>query len=108
MSPAIPIEDFHGYIDEDLLSWLTKFEDHFNITRDSKVQPTALDSVKASHLIAKLQDPARSRINSLLPSEKQSYDAIVASLKRLYLTETTKVQAMNELYSALQGPNESV
>ena len=53
MALALPIEDFHGYVDEDLLLWLTKFEDHFNITRDSKVQPTALDSGKASHLIAK-------------------------------------------------------
>ena len=108
MALALPIEDFHGYVDEDLLSWLTKFEDHFNITQDSKLQTSVLDSVKASHLIAKLQDPARSRINSLSPGQRQSYVEIVAFLKTLYLTETTKVQAMNELQSVVQGSEESV
>lgn len=108
MMSAVPVEEFHGYIDEDLLSWLTKFEDYFNINRDSRVQPHVHVLTKANHLIAKLQDPARSRIKSLTPEQRKSYTNIVELLKKLYLTETTKVHAMNELQATTQGTTESV
>ena len=85
MAPSLPIEECHGYVDEDLLSWLTQFEDNFNITRDSKVQDQYLDQVKETHLIVKLRESARSRINSLTPEQKQSFKDIVELHKRLLL-----------------------
>lgn len=44
-----------------------------------------MDQVKTTHLIAKLRESARSRINSLTPEQKQSFKDIVELLKRLLL-----------------------
>lgn len=55
MSAAVPIDDFHGYKDEDLLSWLVKFNYHYNnLTKEAKMKENVQDIVKAVHLIAKL------------------------------------------------------
>lgn len=55
VSAAVPIDDFHGYKDEDLLSWLVKFNYHYNnLTKEAKMKENVQDIVKAVHLIAKL------------------------------------------------------
>ena len=38
VSGAIPIEDFSGNTDEDLLLWLQKFEDHFYVSRNASLK----------------------------------------------------------------------
>ena len=109
VSGAIPIEDFCGNADEDLLAWLQKFEDHFNISKNATLKSaTVQDNVKAKHLIAKLRDPARARIQALPDKDRNSYTAIVTHLKKLYLTEATKVRLMCELQATRQGAEESV
>ena len=90
------------------MTWLTKFDDHFNISKDARLKEHLYDELKAGHLIAKLQDPARSRINVLNASQKKSFKELVAFLKQQYLTETTKVLARHELHKTVQGLNESV
>ena len=70
ISGPIPIEDFCGNADEDLLAWLLIFEDHFNVSKNASLRPAALslrpaalDQVKAKHLIAKLRDPLDQECN---------------------------------------------
>ena len=75
-SGAIPIEYFSGNADEDLLSWLQKFEDNFYVSRDASLKTHLHDAVKAKHLIAKLQDPARSRVQTLSATDRNSYNAM--------------------------------
>ena len=108
VSGAIPIEDFSGNAYEDLLSWLQKFEDHFYVSRDASLKVHTHDAVKAKHLIAKLQYPARSRVQNLSATDRNSYRSIVAYLKKLYLTEATKVRLMCEIQTTRQGKEESV
>ena len=66
------------------------------------------DNVKAKHLIAKLRDPARARIQALPDKDRSSYTTIVTHLKKLYLTEATKVRLMCELQITRQRAEESV
>ena len=108
VSGALPIEDFCGNADEDLLAWLQKFEDNFNVSKNASLKQPIKNQVKAKHLIAKLSDPARSRVQALSEADRNSYDIIVAHLKKLYLTEATKVRLMCELQAAYQGKEESV
>ena len=77
------VADFSGNLDEDLISYLRKFEDNYRLHRDSRLKAATQDQIKADHLIAKLKDPARTRVETLSVAEQKSYKAIVK-----FLTDT--------------------
>ena len=81
------------------------FDDNLNVSKNSSLKQPIKNQVKAKHLIAKLSDPARSRVQALTEADNNSYDTIIAHLKKLYLTEATKVRLMCELQAAYQEKN---
>ena len=99
---------FHGYENEDLLIWLRNFEDEFAITRAAKVPQAKRDKVKAKHLIVKLRDPVRSRIQWLTSDQRDSYTTLAEFLKEWYLTESKRIQVMHELRDTYQAKAESI